>query len=239
MFKEVPNERLSKMRGRFFAPSAIVEFGVQMVSQWQTSQGEILTAAATLRINLNSGNSEPTVTFAPHLTIVEPGSDWPSSQAAAPSFANGGEGTERVAGVAQVIQVAGDGNSIHNRAAVTITGQAPTHTLPAGDSGPVEETATSSLGSVVRASLGAGEMAVAIQSAGGVVSQKVRGTDSDGIRTASGIVQRAQVAGDLHRIQNLLNVVMYTTPQSTIAMPASGMREALSRLHGLRPAGLF
>ena len=80
-------------------------------------------------------------------------------------------------------------------------------------------------------------MSVQIETSAGVVTQSIRGMN--GSRMAPGILQRAQITGDMHQIQNTLNIRVHMASQPGAAQPVAGMREALSSVQLLRPAGLF
>ena len=80
--EEVSDDILGNMRGKFVGGGKIVNFGVQMVSTWQNTQGQILAATANLNVNIANA-SRPVVQFVPHLTIVEAVAPIPSVPPAA------------------------------------------------------------------------------------------------------------------------------------------------------------
>lgn len=231
--EEVPDEILGNMRGKFVGGGKIVNFGVQMVSSWQNTQGQILTAAANLNVNVANA-AQPVVQFVPHLTIVEAVAPTTPVPTAALQSA-GGNGISNVSGVAQSIQIAGDGNRIGNDASITIT-NAPPPPLPAPSGGPQSATLTSpTTGATVSASVQGNGLSVGISVPNlGHTLQQIKGAAASG----GGIVQMVQAAADMQWIQNRMNI--YVNLQSVGPASAStGLGSALNSLRGLRPMGAF
>jgi len=241
--EEVSDEILGNMRGKFVGGGQIVNFGVQMVSTWQNTQGQILSAAANLNVNIANA-TQPVVQFVPHLTIVEaaapavsaPTPATPSTPVPTASVQSvGGNGISNVSGVAQSIQIAGDSNRIGNDASITIT-NAPPPALPAASSGPQSASLTSpTTGATVSASVQGNGLSVGISVPNiGRTVQQIRGTAASG----GGIMQMVQAAADLQWIQNRMNI--YVNLQSGgPASAATGLGSALQTLRGLRPMGAF
>ena len=221
-------ERFAKSIG-----GKIVNFGVQMVSTWQNTQGQILAAAANLNVNIANA-TQPVVQFVPHLTIVEAAAPAAPVPPAALLSASG-NGISNVSGVAQSIQIAGDGNRIGNDASITIT-NAPPPPLPAPSGGSQSASLTSpTTGATVSAAVQGNGLSVGISVPNiGRTLQQIKGAAANG----GGIVQMVQAAADMQWIQNRMNI--YVNLQSVGPASAStGLSSALNSLRGLRPMGAF
>jgi hypothetical protein len=232
--EEVSDEVLGNMRGKFVGGGQIVNFGVQMVSTWQNTQGQILAAAANLNVNIANA-SQPVVQFVPHLTIVEAVAPTTPVPPAALQSA-GGNGISNVSGVAQSIQIAGDGNRIGNDASITITNAPPPPPLPAPSGGPQTATLTSpTTGATVSASVQGNGLSVGISVPNiGRTLQQIKGAAASG----GGIVQVVQAAADLQWIQNRMNIYVNLQSAGPGAAP-TGINSALNSLRGLRPMGAY
>ncbi len=104
---------LAQMRGRFIASNnRVMYFGVEMVTQWQTTGG---TMAAGLSVGIDRGGRQPTVSFAPTVSIE--GS--PGTATSGSHDVRGGRGDD-TRGVRQQIQVAGNDNRADNHFDVRI-----------------------------------------------------------------------------------------------------------------------
>lgn len=231
--EEVSDDILGSMRGKFVGGGQIVNFGVQMVSTWQNTQGQILAAAANLNVNIANA-TQPVVQFVPHLTIVEAAAPVAPVPQAALQSANG-NGISNVSGVAQSIQIAGDGNRIGNDASITIT-NAPPPPLPAPSGGPQSASLTSpTTGATVSASVQGNGLSVGISVPNiGRSLQQIKGAAASG----GGIVQMVQAAADLQWIQNRMNIYVNLQPGGPASAP-TGLGSALNTLRGLRPMGAF
>lgn len=109
--RQLSEQELGQLRGRFVERGRLVYFGVKMRSEWHTSGGDYLRAETHFRGDL-SGPS-PRVTFEPNLTMIEvvdSGSALPPSNGAMVVNA----GTGNAYGVVQTIQAGGDFNSAAN-----------------------------------------------------------------------------------------------------------------------------
>lgn len=98
---------LSELRGRFVTNSnRVMYFGVEMISQWQTSSG---TMSAGLTVGIDRSHQLPSVTFQPTVSIQgEPSIDQTGEHRVA------GSAQTDARGVRQQIQVAGNDNRATN-----------------------------------------------------------------------------------------------------------------------------
>lgn len=230
--EEVSDDVLGNMRGKFVGGGQIINFGVQMVSTWQTAAGQMLTAAANLNVNV-ANTAQPVVEFVPNLTIVEANAVVPASNAAIQTAT--GNGISNVSGVAQSIQVAGDSNSIGNDAAISITSGPPPAMSPGSSGGPQTATLTSASGAAVSASVQGNGISVGITVPNvGRALQQIKGTAASG----GGVVQMVQAAGDMQWIHNRMHIYVNLQP-SVAANAQTALSGSLNTLRGLRPMGAF
>ena len=228
---EISDQVLSGVRGRFLAPGRIVRFGVEMVSTWQTRNGSAYQAGATLDVALD-GKAQ--VRFVPALTVTEPAAIAAASPAQT-NVARGGAGLSSVSGVAQVIQVAGDGNQITNSATVTVTSTNPTGSALPSAPGPNQVSTVTSGGARLSAGISAQGMSVSIDiPAAGQALQQIK---TSGAATGTGILQMAHSTADLQRVQNRMNVFVQLAPDA--ASRSVARDNALHTLRTMRGAGLY
>jgi hypothetical protein len=230
----MPRRSRTTYSATFVGGGQIVNFGVQMVSTWQNTQGQILAAAANLNVNIANA-TQPVVQFVPHLTIIEAAAPAAASVQPATLQSASGNGISNVSGVAQSIQIAGDGNRIGNDASITIT-NAPPPPLPAPSGGPQSSSLTSpTTGATVSASVQGNGLSVGISVPNiGRTLQQIRGAAASG----GGIVQMVQAAADLQWIQNRMNIYVNLQSGGPASAP-TGLGSALNTLRGLRPMGAF
>lgn len=110
-FDELGEQDLGVQRGRFASDGQIVNFGVEMLSSWQTGDGAMLRAGVRLQVDAR---------LAPTLTVMGSADVRQSAQAGATTYPAFG-GIENVHGIAQSIQIAGDGNSVINGMQIDMT----------------------------------------------------------------------------------------------------------------------
>lgn len=113
---EVADEELADMRGRYIVgDNTVLWFGVEMISTWQTSNGQTLQSALTLGLDFSKNPNRPQVTFVPTVTIVTLSNALPTatpSSSTSRSVQSGG--LANVGGLTQSVQIAGDGNAASN-----------------------------------------------------------------------------------------------------------------------------
>jgi hypothetical protein len=69
--KEISDEALGAMRGRYVAGNHVVQFGVQMVTTWETAAGETLRAGADMLV-ADLHTATPTVQYVPTVSVTVP-----------------------------------------------------------------------------------------------------------------------------------------------------------------------
>lgn len=139
---EVPDPELATLRGRYIlSDNSVAWFGVQMISTWQSSNGQLLQSSMNLDMDFRNNPNQPQVTFVPTVTITTTAAPLPAS-ATSPSRSINSAGLMNVAGVMQGVQIGGDNNSASNVTRLnvqdggtipTATGSGTDSTLTVGD----------------------------------------------------------------------------------------------------------
>jgi len=230
---ELSDQTLSHMRGKFVAPGAVMYFGVEMVTHWQASTGELVTATANLGINFS--NSSPQIGFLPTITIQQnSGAATTSSSTQNTAVASGGAGLDNVTGVVQNIQVAGISNGVTNTIGLTVEASSTptTNNLPSV-TGPQTLSQMTPNGTTANVGFSNNQIGVAVTVPNqGRAIQQIRNT------TAGGQVQQSvQIGGNLNQIRNRINLSVQTSPLSPNL--SSGANGFLSSMRLLAPATAF
>ncbi len=227
--QEVSDSDLGHLRGKFASNNQVLYFGIEMVSQWQTPTGNLVTAGANLNIDLH-GNT-PSVQYAPTVTIVQQGQGAAAPQSGAANGVSGGAGLAGVNGVSQNIQVAGQSNRIRNgidmQVDLTSGGQGGGSISGAlqGQAGTVS--ATGSDGTVATVTLADNSIGVGVVVPGqGQVLQQIRN---------QGMFQSARIGGDLNQIHNAITMHIGL---NTVAGVGAAFA-AFQGMKGLPQNGLF
>lgn len=205
---EIADASLADMRGRFISADQIVYFGVEMYTNWNTTAGEQVGAAA-LNIGIDRSNSSarPTVTVSSNVQTPNAGSGNGSAATSASQVSS--RGLNQVQGVSQLVQVTGNGNRISNAADVCVGTQcAAVATL--GGAGGNNSISNPQSGATARAFVTPTGVGVSVAVAN-------QGTASQSIASMTGIQQRAQVSGDALNIHNQLNMVIQMQTNSAAA----------------------
>lgn len=146
---EVADQELADMRGRYVVgDNTVLWFGVQMVSTWQTNNGQILQSALSLGLNFSKNANEPQVTFVPTVTITTLSNALPSPSTPSHisrSIQSGG--VANVGGLTQSVQIAGDRNAASNVTSLTIQNNGnASHPATAGNAGSITQISPSNSG---------------------------------------------------------------------------------------------
>lgn len=231
--QEVSDSDLGHMRGKFASNNQVMYFGIEMVSQWQTPTGNLVTAGANLNIDFRVNGSTPTVQYVPTVTIVSQGQDVASAQDGGTNSVSGGGGLANVSGVSQSIQVAGQSNSINNgidmKVDISSSAQAGGLVSSAlqGHAGSVSANADD--GTVATVTLSNNSVGVSVVVPGqGQVLQQIRN---------QGMFQSARIGGDLNQIHN--NITMHIGLNSASGAGSAGAFAALQGLKTLPQNGMF
>jgi len=228
--QEVSDSDLHQMRGKFASDNQVLYFGIEMVSQWQTPTGNLVTASANLNIDFSDNGNTPTVQYLPTVTIVQQG------QAIAPSGntngVTGGAGLANVSGVSQSIQVAGQSNSIHNGIDMQVDLTSPAQggyisNAIQGQAGSVS--ATGDDGTVATVTLANNSIGVDVVVPGqGQVLQQIRN---------QGMFQSARIGGDMNQIHNA--ITMHIGLNANAGTGMSSAFAAFNSMKGIPQTGMF
>lgn len=127
---EVADDELADMRGRYVAGNnTVLWFGVEMISTWQSSNGQTLQSTLTVGMDFSKNPNQPQVKFVPTVTITTIGNALPASTTASNiSRSVQSAGLANVSGLTQSVQIAGDNNAASNVTSLDIqsAGSAPT-----------------------------------------------------------------------------------------------------------------
>lgn len=197
--QEVSDNDLGHMRGKFASNNQVLYFGVEMISQWETSTGSVITAGANLNIDFRSNT--PSVHYAPTVSIEQSQNTITTQQTDGSNNVSGGAGLANISGVSQTIQVAGASNSIHNgidmQVELTSSNQGGSvANAVSGQAGLVS--ATASDGTVATVTLSHNSVGVNVMVPGqGQILQEIRN---------QGMFQAARIGGDLNQIHNAITM---------------------------------
>lgn len=231
--EEVSDSDLGHMRGKFASNNQVLYFGVEMISSWQTSTGNIITAGANLNIDFraNSGNT-PTVQYMPTVSIVQNGQGITTTQGNGTNNVSGGAGLANVSGVSQNIQVAGQSNRILNGIdmQVELTSAAQGGSISSAVQGQAGSVSTAGDdGTIATVTLSNNSIGVNVSVPGqGQVLQQIRN---------QGMFQSARIGGDLNQIHNA--ITMHIGLNNANGAGNAGAFAALQSLKNLPQNGLF
>lgn len=114
---DVTDPELASMRGRYVVGNdAVLYFGVEMISTWQTATGQTLQGTLTIGMNFSKNPNSPQVTYVPTVTITTPDAPLPNAANAQSSVSRSIQsgGIANVGGLVQSVQIAGDNNAVAN-----------------------------------------------------------------------------------------------------------------------------
>lgn len=233
---EVDDSMLASMRGRFVSRGKIVQLGVNMTTEWKTAGGESLTAAADLNIDMSGAT--PSVKYIPNLSITLL-DNTATIKVSTARGAVSGNGLSNVSGVTQIIQVAGDQNSVLQDTRIRISADPLAGSERTGGlSGPgTTSVSSSSSNATVSSSLSANGISVSAQVPNqGEVLQRLRGSTS-GSPDIPGVLQSTRLTSDLQQVRSTMTIQVQTLPTATLGDP--GTQPMLQMMRGLRPMGSF
>lgn len=231
---EVSDEALAGMRGRYAGPAGIIYFGVDMVTQWQMQDGRMLQSGVKMSVDKQ---------FRPTITVVSQ-TTAPSTQTVSqPSTGQGNVtisgGLGNVSGVAQSIQIGGDGNAIRNDLNMNIRmnasdAEANTSAAQGLALNNAGTTKISENGATTTFTLSSNNLSMAINVDGkNQVLQQLRG----GATANAGFMQSAQIVSDLNQIHNTITINAGLSAATGIS--GSALQSSLQTMRGIRAMGAF
>ncbi len=231
--KEVSDTELGHMRGKFASNNQVLYFGVQVISNWQTAAGNVITAGANLNIDFRANPSgTPTVQYVPTVSIAQQSQNLPPIEANGSNNVSGGAGLANVSGVSQNIQVAGQSNRILNGIDMQVELSSATQggsiaNAIQGQAGSIS--ASGNDGTLATVTLSNNSVGVNVTVPGqGQVLQEIRN---------QGMFQSVRIGGDLNQIHNA--ITMQIGLNAATGASAAGAFAALQTLKSLPQHGLF
>lgn len=132
---EVADDELADMRGRYvIGDNTVLWFGVQMISTWQTSNGQTLRSTLTLGLDFSKNPNQPQVKFVPTVTISTlSNTPLPSVAPSNVSRSVQSAGLANISGLTQSVQIAGDHNAAGNVVSFNVQNADASSPSPASD----------------------------------------------------------------------------------------------------------
>jgi len=231
--KEVPDSELGHMRGKFASNNQVLYFGVEIVSNWQTAAGNVITAGANLNIDFRSNpGGTPTVQYVPTVSIVQQSQNAAPADTGGSNNVSGGAGLANVSGVSQNIQVAGQSNHILNGIDMQVELSSSSQggsiaSAVQGHAGSIS--AAGDDGTIATVTLSNNSIGVNVNVPGqGEILQQIRN---------QGMFQSARIGGDLNQIHNA--ITMQIGLNAAAGASAAGAFAAIQSLKSLPQNGLF
>jgi hypothetical protein len=224
----VDDDLLDGLRGRWSGPNGVVGIGIDLRSIWDTGNGSTLSAGISLQADREAiARQAPIVTSSASVT----NGTTVRGAGGGDRSVLGDDPTVRVAGLGQLVQLAGDRNRASNELDVGFMPQGRGATLPTA-TGPADASsfATGADGASASASTAGGAFVIDLVVPGtGRVSQRLGAVDE-----APGIKQSIRIAGDDQAIRNIATLRLTIAPLGQRAMIDGAVLRALSSMSGLR-----
>lgn len=220
LIQELSDSQMASIRGKYAGYGQILYFGVEMLSQWQTQDGHTYQAGINLSVD--------TATLQPTITLINNASAGPAPSLPAPATTTriDGSGLQNVTGVAQGIQIGGDGNTVHNDIAMNVGATGAAKGAAAGQLAAAPgQTVISSPGATTTFQVAPGGLTVALNVAG-------QGQLSQSLRSGYGLQQFVQVTGDQNQIHNSLRIS--ASMPGGFSQPGRLSQSVLDTLKGLQ-----
>lgn len=221
MFKELSEEALAEMRGKFVVGQQIQYFGMSVSTHWTRTDVVADTGAqhdVSLSLEVDNSGSGTQVSYAVGGTL---GDEVANTSAPAPNAA-----LSQIDGAVQVIQVEGSDNLVRNNvgyavipadAAPTLDGAQMAAALPAGQ--------TFRNGDVVTHFTTAGGVGFTITAQGNQVTQRLGANAGTGHNQ---LLQAVRLQGDGHRIVN--DLMIQVAFENALSQRGDGLRFRADRI---------
>jgi hypothetical protein len=231
----VSDEELGEMRGRYIAPESVNFFGIQLVSTWQTGDGNVLTASLEFETDVAGGN----YTGNPHLWAnvshdCTPGTCDESLDL--PLNAGIPAGLNSVNGAVQTTSISGTDNDARNVMQIRIGDYDASSVGYEGNGKSMDVPATGLTvelpdGFIVKFSKGDNSLGMLLQGPGDAGGHQAEGIAYQGINgdAINQIAQHVEVIGNANAINNTLDVVIGIDQLQTTQV---AVENALSSMKG-------
>lgn len=220
---DITDPELNALRGRYtIGSNAVVWFGVQMISTWQTGNGQNLQGTLAVAMDFSGHQPQPKISFQPSVSITRADAVVPMPAATAARNVDG-SGLMNVGGVVQSVQVAGDGNLADNVVRLNVHDGGAT---PAGAAGPPQgSTTTRQDGASASASFDG-------QNAGVQLDVNGLGSVQQWIRNGS-LGQSVQLVADNQTVSNLMEIDLVRQSLATNMQLTQNVAQAISLARGI------
>lgn len=218
--RAIDDAQMAAVAGKFTIAGEVVGLNLMMSSSWQAPNGQNLEGRLTLSVGLpNSGSAH--IQYGTQASGTE--AQETAATVAAPSVGTvgGGVGLQRVGGVSQLIQVAGDSNGASNRSSIELT----TNNL-SGIAGNSQLSASykAANGAQAAVNIANNDAALRLTMPGaGLVQQQISG---------SSINQSIQIAADRQHVLNQLQLQVQMRPLTSAMQGAQGLSQSINMLRG-------
>jgi hypothetical protein len=218
----IDDEQMAAVAGKFTIAGEVVGMNLTMTSSWQAANGQRLEASAALSIAL-PGSGQAGAHFDARASATEGQIQDVQTQGQGGTV-HQGSGLQSVRGVAQVIQVAGNGNGAANQAAVHVTGD---NVLAAGGNGLLGASYTASNGAQASVNIANNGMTLhLLMPDAGSAGQQVN------LAGMGNIHQNIQIAAHGHHVVNQMQLQLQMQPATSAALAAQGLAGSLNMLRG-------
>jgi len=224
----VGDDVLAHQSGKYAGSDMISGFVLTVLSQWQLPNGATALAQGALTVAQNAVNQlSAQVRTAASITGASHGASNQNTGATPGAIVTGGQGVS-VNGIAQITQVAGDGNVGANS---TTIGYGNTSLTPAiaGATNGSSAFASNANGSITAAiTFANNSVNVAIRTPAGLAAQSISPTNAG---QAGAIAQLLQIAGNSQKVSNQLGLTLQTQPMTGTSIRQTGVLQALRNVH--------
>jgi len=221
--QEIDDEQMAGVAGKFTIAGDVVGMNLIMASSWQAPNGQKLDGKASLSIGLPSAGKAGYYTTQVSATGTEAANQ--STSSGATGSVSGGGSVQNVNGVAQVIQVAGDGNAALNNTSIKVTTEKLTPIVGNG------------LSSASYTAANGAQAEVSIQNNSALL--QLRMPENTGFSMQSmnangsgNIYQGIKIAANNQQIFNQLQLQVQIKPLTSSAQIAQGFMQSINMLRG-------
>ena len=221
--RKLSDIEMSSLFGRYTPNNAqVAYFGIEMLTEWKTAQGEQIQAGLSARFT-NEG-SHPSFTFSPIITMVNVPVESPTGQKSSASTINPDHST--TSGVFQSTGIAGHKNIGSNDLAITWLSEPPDISNTGykhPHSGPLQVTSTGGIQADVKFSSTGAQVKIDLPDIG--YAEQSLGS--------SGISQSIHITGDAQQVHNTMALSILPSTIKPLRENKNILRQHIINLKGL------
>jgi hypothetical protein len=221
----IDDEQMAGVAGKFTIAGEVVGMNLIMTSSWQAANGQRLDAAAGLSVALpGSGHAQAHFSTRASATDPQNSQNQPNQPLGSTGIVSHGSGLQSIAGVAQVIQVAGNGNDASNRASVNVT---TNNVVASGGNEQLKASYAASNGAEAAVSIANNGVSLRLtMPAVGSAQQQVN------MAGMGSIHQNIQIAASRQQVVNQMQLQLQLLPYSNAVLASQGLSHSLNMLRG-------